>query len=337
MWPLDRLLRSLAAVCIIIVGTVAVAGFDHAAVRYPAVSVNARSCVFGQMMGMPEDAAVLLFGTSRVDRGLLPDVMSEELGDGEAVYNLGRPDGHMYRHVLMLRDLLERGVRPKVVVFELEIANFFAHGDQAVAHYPYAATLKWADIRQAADRWLLPRRLPLVSEGQIALSKLSDGIELTIGRAPFDALAAAGKPAAVRCVLRSFYKVTEGGERQKAEAYAAVMAAHPEWPNAWGNATPVWTTMPAISELETARAVEKLAGQYGFQLILFRMPPYAGLAPSAALRSQMAQEIPEFVFASDELYRLPPEDFMDAHHLSRSGAAKVSRWLASYVKQVESR
>ena len=187
---LDRFARSLVAVAIMLAGTAAIWATDLPAIRYGTPSGD-RVCASHQMMALPRDPDLLLIGSSRVRSGYWPKVIVEESkGMLKSVYNLGRSGSSVDRTIAILSELLEQGVRPKVVMVEVVLERLGTR--RSPTFLEQAGFVRFADVPAVADRWDAPNRLPLVNEANIVFAKMSNGLELMAGGFPLGLRAVEG-------------------------------------------------------------------------------------------------------------------------------------------------
>lgn len=306
---------------------------DSEAIRYSGVS-NARLCAARQMLGVPLDADVLLLGSSRIRRGFSAETVMDASGGAIAsAYNLARPDRGILRDVVMLRDLLERGARPRMVVFEIPIDEFQSppQDDPTALRLTNASFLRWSDIPQATDVWDVPGQPPLAVAGNLALNKLSLGLELALDGTVASVLTAPAGPIQRACLVPRFDKVDKQGERKKQKLLEEVLATNPNHFEAMDDRDVRFEGYEAAAQMRALAMVRSYAQKYGFKLVLTRLPGFTQQPHSARVKSAILEILPEYRFPPDPLYRLDETYFSDEHHVSPAGRQLMSRWLAELL------
>lgn len=97
-------------------------------------------------------------------------------------------------------------------------------------------------------------------------------------------------------------------------------------------------------DLAYVRSIIRVGDAAGARVVLFNAPAYrrirvGGTALLERLESDLAQEFPtvEYVDMNDVAAEIgvdPERDYKDVTHVNRGGALKISRWLATYLKEL---
>ncbi len=149
----------------------------------------------------PEPRALLLLGSSRIHRGIRPDLLARDLaaipGGPTIVFNFGVPGGGPVRELLILGRLVRAGLRPEYAVIEVLPAHFNGgrrrppeHGlidpaglelaeSEALARYGFSPA-------ELLRLWLPTRLFPWYGERFALLGRLAPRLVPEVSRRPRD-------------------------------------------------------------------------------------------------------------------------------------------------------
>ena len=338
MWTPEPTLRRLAALAVLAVGIIATIATDTPALRYASVG-NSRACSARQVLGTPKEVDVLLFGTSRVRRGIAPEEVSGALPHDLAdVFNLGRPGIGNRRPAIILRDLLEEGIRPKVVIVEIRVRNLrFRKNSRPLNLESDTGFLKWSDVPTAAVQWEMPYPARWIASGHSALVKLASGLELMLDGTLGEIDEAFKEPAPAVCFAPGPAKAHKRQDAEKAALLAAVLAKDAAHFSRYDDIGVDFTTNAGRSELTQIVALRELSKQYGFRLAVIQVPEYTQLPYSERAKAAVLEVVPEFRFPPDDFFRLDASFFFDTNHLYGEGRVMFSRWIAEVAAQEAAR
>jgi hypothetical protein len=301
---------------------------DAPNMRHAAV-LGLGNCSVQQYYGIPANPDFLALGSSRVRQGIAPEeIGAESNGRLTRNYNLGRSGLSSPRDYIVLRDLLERGVRPRAVYFELDLNALLRSTDVRLLRVPqYVALLKYSDL------YLLQKAQPNMNSVERAqltaltgLEKLRGAIVAFASGAPFGSAIPVGQ-APHHCRPQD---VTAPGIGQRLRAHIK-RAQEPETDRQMLQLTP--DSAEARQVLFFLAGVRALCQQYGIALVVARPgaigEPGLGAADEAAVKALA----PEFVQPPRELAREIWADFDDETHMGSAARVRYTRWLAKVLME----
>ena len=293
---------------------------------------NTGDCGAQQLELLPREVTFLAFGSSRVRAGLSAELV-EDYSDGALApaYNLGRSGINIVRTYRMLRDLLDRGVRPAVIYVEVDLLALASGPSRPVAKPRQdVGVLTFGDI--IATTALLPETTPATTRVHVAtlavLQKLrSELVLLLSGRFARNYVAMPSE--AQRVCWRTYYDERTRRKRQAVKAQRdAFVEEYGELETALRSDVRIGTGWRAERELHYLDRIRELAEANDIALIVGRHwrayePPLSDES-IAAIKAR----IPEFEFPSQQVVRESWRHFLDRTHMFKKARAAYTRWLA---------
>lgn len=316
---------------IVLCGLLLFVFLDSPLVRHAAV-LGLGHCSLQQYAGAPLAPDFLAFGSSRVRHGISPEEINRAShGRLSNNYNIGRAKLSAMRDYLLLRDLVDRGVRPRVVFVELDLDALRPQsGVQPIRLPPHAAMLKYSDLgllQQAyPDLDVSTRARLTVLE---ALSKVQGALAALVTGAPLRALLDEQAPAPRDCRAR---KPMRWGLKYW-ERRLGRPAADGEPPNPLETRPfQVSPDSPAARQVLFFMArIRELCRQHGIGLVVARHGAIyePALTPSAVEEVRLL--VPEFIQPPPELVRRTWAGFDDRAHMGHDARMLYSHWLTSQL------
>ena len=308
-----------------------------------------RRCAAHQVLHFPQRTDVVLVGSSRMMRGVDPNLMSETLG--VSVMNLGRSGFSTARTFAILTGLYEAGGRPGVVIMEAAMDEIRGQTENFLTWEAGAANVMSARqlIATSLDEehnTLIPG---LAAAASGMLSKLRGGVLLIaanvvgfedLGRAPlrYGLPANDTKPRNI-CVERSLdtpnTKLQALYDKQRANRRARNEERFGNLETALETYFVSVDTSFVRSELYYLDQIRALTRQHGSTLVVVRLHTYAAppLAPKTIHNLQ--EIVPEFVVPPPDLIRQTWDYFIDIGHFGPQARAIYTRWLSGAVRETE--
>ena len=336
------MLRAAAAGLIFALGVGVIAMADRPVIRYGSAG-NAEECLAHQILHLPAETNVILLGSSRIRRGVSPDLLQEILGEPHPVYNLGRPGVSTARNYVLLRELYAQGHRPEIVVMEsaLELVRGAYDVTKARNAWPWqtdtASVFSFADHLQfpaiASDAGLMGQ-LGLISHG--LSKKVAESTARYLSGEAVDAELRREAPETV-CMLPQFddpkpKDIARQIER-KAEEKARLEAQFGDSATSVDdrfNYGEIGAQRLEIYYLEKVRA---LAEAHGSQLYVVRLHSYLRPPYTPEVTQQMQALIPEALIPDADVIRQTSENFIDRTHLGPEARAIYTTWLGGAIRE----
>lgn len=267
---------------------------------------------------------VFVIGTSRTQNAIAPAAMHLET---QRVVNFGQSGATPLKELLTLHRLLDAGIRPVAVVVELFPPALAVNGTDVRELRERAARLSLADVRNLEPHcenssalwqsWLAARVNPWHTQRQVLMSHWAARWQPWQQRIDFqwNTLDAHG-----------FQPVVEVSRERRETLTASAMR---DWADAFSGFRPGGSSVRAVRELVAVCREKRIP-------VAFLMPPIspgfrAAFAPGVleaadAYLLEHAAElgVPVFPAWRDGT----EEEFIDGHHMLKSGAERYSRWLA---------
>jgi len=311
-WPKAVLLAALAFLLCL----------DLAPVRH-AVVVGMGDCAVRQFVHLPGHVDMMALGSSRVRAAVSTQAIAAASGGVmSANFNLGRSGLSAMRSYVTLRDTLDRGVRPRVVVLEIDLDALQRRDADGRVRLPlHAAIMRWHDIGLLLDlhsdlstveRW----RLVLLA----AAAKVRGAIIPMLGGAPVTGQLGIDAPVA-DCQAGLDAEQARQGVTELAERRRTAQAALREIALAPADA-------PARrEELFFVERVRALCLAHGIGLVVVR--PGAAYEPVLSPRAlaDVRALVPEFDEPPAALVQAAWAEFLDASHMGPGARERYSVWL----------
>ncbi len=327
------LLRRLGAIVIVAVSLITISSANFMPVRFASVA-NSAVCSARQLIDLPPRVDVAFLGSSRIRRGLSPEIMRAELGANyESIFNLGRPGRTTLRSESILNYLLSSGRIPKVVVLETEIGLLqnangmpwnFAHGDLGF--------LSFSEVSEAihdAD--------PSASRYQLfdaVRKKIAQAIDHHVTGLTYGVLSATNASQTTVCWLDAF-DIDDNRKKKLRQKAAAELAGNGLDPKTSFDDRFVGAVSPSAKmEIAIIDRIRDSLASTGAILVVVR--------PNAYLESPMSDEviqdiqglIPEFQAPPENLARKLGQLTIDHHHFGPEGRKLYTEWLAGVIKHL---
>ena len=305
---------------------------DHRLFRHSLVGEFA-ACAVRQTGRLPSRPNLLILGSSRALLGVDPDLLESASGmTGRGVYNLGRVSRSQNRNHRFFQDLVNAGVRPRILVVEIGLEQLGAQST-SLPDLGYRGILTYGDLFMRLTGTERVSLLRKVHHGASAvLIKLKTSlVHLFSGNAIKKYLSARDGEADRRCLDGT--DLFEGGnpardlERQRAAYEQKFGPLHV----AEDDGFYVGRSPRADIELHHLSRIRDLARQHEIELLFVHLgrafqPP---LSQEAARRLKDA--VPELLLPPAELVRQSWSYFLDRTHLNPQGAELYSSWLADVL------
>lgn len=323
------MLRTLAAVLVFATGAALIALADAPFVRYASVG-NSHVCAVQQMASLPQNLDVVILGSSRVRRGVGPNIIADVSGGRFTnVYNLARPGRDIVRNAIMFDELLDTGHTVDLLILEMDldiirhgrlprwnwrpVSAGFAPWKYILLHSPHTTGAHIADPRIVLDglRLKLQQALKLSTTGIIAsvLANPAAGPTTVCWQDDFDI----DRPNLVR---------------GRARALAEVQTRFPNPDTQFDNARVALPLGPrARVELQMYAHIRKRAAREGVQLIVVRPQGYGEPALGPRAITDVQQLVPDFRFPPDEMTRRLNRSHIDRNHYGPEGRELFTRWI----------
>ena len=327
------LLRRLGAIVIVAVALITISSAEFKTVRFASVA-NSAVCSARQLIDLPPRVDVAFLGSSRIRRGLSPEIMRAELGTNyESIFNLGRPGRTTLRSESILNYLLSSGRIPKVVVLETEIGllqnasgrpwsfrngelGFLSFSEVSVAIHaanPLASRYELFDAWRQKIAQALSHHLTGLTYGVVSATPASD---TTV------------------CWLEAF-DINDNRKRERRQKAAAELAEKGLDPKTSFDDRFVGAVSPS-AKMEIAivdRIRDSLAGT-GAILVVVRPNAYLDRPMSDEVIQNIKGLIPEFQAPPENLARKLGQLTIDHHHFGPEGRKLYTEWLAGVIKQL---
>lgn len=326
------LLRRLGAALAALTGVMLIVSADWPAVRFASVG-NSQDCAARQLIDLPQQIDVAVLGSSRIRRGISPDQLSEELGQGlSGVYNFGRPGRQIRRSESNISYLLDTGRTPKVVVLEADIDLFrFEGSGKWNLPDPEAGYLKYSELFNLVPPDLEQDYGNLWSKAIKA--KIGQTVALHVTGLTTKVQRARRIPNHTVCWMNRYDRETDT-KRLSRERKAEEMTAQ------FGNVETAFDdrfigadSVAAQMELASIERVRARLGAVGARLIVIRPNGYSEPPLSDAVVQKLQALIPEFVVPPTDLTRTLGKTNIDEAHFGLEGRTLFTHWLAGVIKQ----
>ena len=317
-WPVAVLLAALAFLLCV----------DLTPVRHAAV-VGLGGCAVRQITRLPPRVDVVALGSSRVRAGISPAVLTLASGAELAVnMNLGRSGLSAMRSYVTLRDALEQGMRPRFVVFEIDLDALQRADRPGPVRLPlHAGIMRWRDIDLLLQ---LHHDLPAIDRARLQLlgaaAKVRGAIIPVLGAAPVIGQLGDGA-LVVDCQAGLDAEQARQGAGELAERRGLVPAAAREFSLAPPEA------QERRQELFFIDRARELCHEHGIRLVVVR--PGAAYEPalSPSALAVVRALVPEFDEPPAEIVEATWSGFLDAYHMGPSARERYSAWLAGRLMQ----
>lgn len=299
---------------------------DSPRVRHGSV-LGLGSCSVKQYYMIPEKPDLLTFGSSRVRQGISPEsIKTASKGQINSVYNLGRSGISTHREFIILRDLLEKGIRPRAVFIELDIDSLLSENDSKFRYIPENAVfMKYSDLR------LLLESSPALTHNEelrmIALSyleKIRGAIATFVSGAPFTIIThRSSPPTHCRVPKTSTINLGQHIRARIHQAHETVTSTRPTQ-----NPSNTKTAQRTLFFINKIRALCK---DNGISLIIARPGAVDEVPLSAEQEAIIRATVPEFVQPADQIVRRTWNGFDDETHMGHHARVVYSTWVAELL------
>lgn len=330
---LDDIFRRFLALAVGLTGVGLIAAADMPVFRFMSVG-NSHACLMDQMIFLPEQVDFVALGSSRIRRGISPEIISEH-SDGYLGYgiNLGKPRRQILRSESVIDFLLDKGRVPKVVILEANLesirlgefpnwtwdeleASFITY-EQILTGLPEPLSnelrLKargvYLKLEQSLIRHLTERTWKTIEE--------SSGEAPTMCIRPFhDAMnstrAVRGRDRALRTVTQTF----ENPETDFDDRFVKDL------------------TETGLIELRAIDQIREKLQANGVEMIVVRTQAFADPPLSDEVIERIQAYIPEFRTPRGEFARELNMLGVDQTHLGAEGRDMYSKWLAEQILEM---
>lgn len=315
-------------ITVLLLAAAFLASLDSTLVRHASV-LGMSECSVRQWLSVPDRLDVAAFGSSRVRAGLSPDAIAQaSAGALRSNVNFGRSGLSAMRSYVMLRDLVERGARPRFVFLEVDLeALQTSEPHAAIRPGAQAAFLRYADLASVLE---IDGGLGPVGKARLLALTTLDKVRESIipvlrGAALLDAVRPVDQPVRT-CLLANEFALGERGSRELAAQREAMLALHHDRERSYAPGHP--RAFQRAQELYYLARIRELLATHGAGLVVARHgaayePP---LSPAAVAAVRV--DVPEFAQPPASLVRATWPTFLDASHLGPDGRAAYSAWLA---------
>lgn len=318
--------------------------FDSLTIRVSALG-NSHDCYLKLARDMPSRVDVLLIGSSRVRRGIVPELLGELLGSAKqplTVVNWGRP----FRDPdldLALFDTLTRDSTVTLAAIEVNVGERrpierLTNKTRSASAAPILARFDFLFTRfvTVEGMGLVERLYELVSALRLKIEGASR-ILLTgrvgekgdrTGAEAFDD----SRPGI--CWLTQWNSPSADSSKPPQKRRAAFEARHGTWfADGYEEVSFLSDAVWARTVL-TLKEIVHLANARGIDVVFFYQPEYFVWPPSPQFSVAFEKAIGAPLFVPDKsiLNRLQDGGFKDASHLTARGREITTRWLADSLR-----
>ncbi|MEM8659872.1 MAG: hypothetical protein AAGF35_03205 [Pseudomonadota bacterium] len=273
-----------------------------------------------------------------MQRGVSPETIEQELSvPPGTVFNLAYPGRAMIRSWVTLRDLIERGIEPQVVVLEVDtnLIRGLRKGKGASAWWPGSAPT-WMTFEDIYSHWkALGYNTPSIS--QALHKKLTDGLVLNLSGHFRNSFTALGTEPKRRCAGELIDKPTKKKRARKNRKERA-LASDPnyqasEFDDRLGDSI----LKQKDIELFYLERIRKLVSGYGGTLLVIRPYGYLDKPLSPRVLQLVQSDIPEYRSPPKKFVSANNRHFIDTNHYDPKGRSNFSVWLAKEISAVQER
>jgi len=305
---------------------------DTPFVRYLGVSTD-QICSVRQIVRAPRTIDFIALGSSRVRRGIDPDIVSQSssgaIGPGVNFGRAGRDIGRSYH---ILRDLVQKGAVPRYALLEVDLEGLDINGRKR----PMIASNRMAfdtysDIMERASIFSDQPAFALKLATNALRAKLHYALIYHLNGTVFTSLFQIDQPYENTC--RRPEDDLRSAERD-AKLERELRKLKQKYPNL---ETAVIETFEfahshrARMEMHYLDLIRKLSHRHGIKLYITRQWSYMQPHYSEKARRQIKEVIPEFIYPDDKFIDSTMIEFPDDAHLGAKGRAIYSRWIGETI------
>lgn len=325
------MLGKLAAALVFATGVALIVLADAPFVRHASVG-NSYVCSSQQLESLPTHMGAVIMGSSRLRRGVDPDILNTASGGRFTNnYNLARTGRDLVRSSIMFDELLDSGHSIDLLILEMDL--------DAVRHGRFLPWV-WRPNSAGYARWeYILRNTPPTAKGadspdlRIVLDglrrKLQQALKLTTTGVVAEVLTTPSVGPTTVCWQDHFDVDRPALARARARALREVQARfpHPETQLDDGRVgLPLGTR--ARVELQTYAYIREQARRNNVQLIIVHPQSYGEPALGPRAIADVQNLVPEFRFPPVSMTRQLNLSQIDRHHYGPDGRALFTRWLA---------
>lgn len=325
-------------VSLIILAFSFLSSLDSILVRHAAV-IGMAKCSVEQVVNMPSQVDLLALGSSRVLEGISTSTIeAASHGTIRRSFNLGRTDLSALRSYVILRDILERGIKPTIVFVEVNINALMDGGSQdQVKIPPHSAIMKFSDIGVLVESHKELGNVELHRLKVLAIfEKVRGSIIPILSGVPVLAWLRAGKQPISDCMDTYSEKQLRIGQEQLEKHRLAYLSTHRVGKPIETDYRPRATVSASWrQELFFLEKIRALCQARGIALVVSRhWRAYEPPLSDSAL-AEIKTLIPEFEYPPKDLIRHTWAYFRDVAHMGPKAREIYSEWLTSRLMRME--
>jgi len=300
-------------------------------------------CYYRLATNFPANLDLLLIGSSRTRRGIIPDRLGELLSsDGKAasVVNFGHPYADVALDLYLL-DSLTRDHRVRRVLIEAYLDDG-ANGYSAQSMEEFASMLSYRRIVQSLhdDTQPVPSRI-YTFLNQLKI-KITRSLQITLSGRVLKTLYDHDEIDWSRTNICWTKKLERAEKSEKKPKYVAEMKAdrreflskHSGWFDKGYYQPALFTSSDNSWYVAALRKIVGLAKRRNIEIIFYYLPGYYDWPPSPAFAKEFQQRIGAPIVYPDKslLRQLQDNGYQDSSHLTPAGREAFTPWLATSVQ-----
>jgi hypothetical protein len=310
---------------------------DAAVLRQASV-VGMGECSIRQFLSLPRDIDFLALGSSRVRSGISTQAMERASGGVlRNNFNFGRSGMSAMRSYITLRDVIERGARPRVVFMEVDLDAFQDVNTSSPIKMPAnAAFMKYSDVELMLE---YPEGLSTLSAMRLRLltwlDKVRGSIIPMLALDPLSGQLRSPRTPVPSCQEPADFEQTRPGKQEMEALRHRLSERSADFAVSTREMRQGSATSPKRQqELFFVAKARELARGLGVTFLVARHGSAYEPPLSRGAVAQIRLEIPEFVQAPDSVIRESWKDFVDIPHMGPVAREQYSAWLAEYIVNV---